>query len=101
MGQELRRKVDRADTVAGSNEDTETEAETSSSESETEGNGKRSKKGLGKRATAKLQAAAQGILQDGELQHLYLKGLICGSLLKRSLCTHSSKTTDGCCSLTI
>lgn len=65
LGQELRRKVDRVDTVAGSDEDTDTGAETSSSESEDDA--QPGKRGLSKKAAGKLQSAAAGILDEGAL----------------------------------
>ena len=79
LGQELRRKVDRVDTVAGSDEDTDTGAETSSSESEDEAAAaQRPRKGLSKKAAGKLQTAAAGILQEGG--PLYFAGEGCDLL---------------------
>ena len=65
LGQELRRKVDRIDTVAGSDDDTDTGAETSSSESEDEEGAQPGKRGLSRKAAGKLQSAAAGILEEG------------------------------------
>lgn len=65
LGQELRRKVDRVDTVRGS--DDESASGSDSSGSDSEDGGPREANGLTKKAAKKVQKAATGILEGSEL----------------------------------
>ena len=59
--------MDRIDTVAGSDDDSDTGAKTSSSDSEDEAGAQPGKRAFTRKAAKKLQNAAAGILQEGML----------------------------------